>query len=74
MRKLFGLAAILFALAACNKIELVEPVDPAEPQGGIHFTAILDQPSTKALSDAGSTVTASGAGPGPGPGAGISRR
>ena len=59
MKKLFGLAAILLALAACNKIELVvEPTDQTETQEGIPFKATITQTSSKALADAGTTLTA----------------
>ena len=59
MKKLFGFAAIIFALAACNKIETIETPEQPDSQVGIPFTATVVKPASKALSDAGSTVTAS---------------
>ena len=59
MTKVFGLAAILLALAACNKIEPVaQSTDQAETQQGIPFKATITRASTKALADAGETLTA----------------
>ena len=59
MKKVFGLAAILLALAACNKIEPVaQSTDQTETQEGIPFKATITQTSSKALADAGTTLTA----------------
>ena len=59
MKKVFGLAAILLALAACNKIDPVaQSTDQAETQQGIPFKATITQTSSKALADAGTTLTA----------------
>ncbi len=59
MKKLFGFAAIILAFAACNKIEPIETPEQSNLQAGIPFTATVIKPASKALSDAGSTVTAS---------------
>ena len=59
MKKVFGIAALLLALAACNKIETGNL--PAENTEGIPFTASIslgDNAATKALAENGSTVTA----------------
>ena len=62
MKKLLGLAAILLAFAACNKLEPVaEPAEQGGSQDGIPFTATITAPTTKALelSVDGKTITAS---------------
>ena len=59
MKKLFGIAALLLALAACNKIETGN--QPVENTDGIPFSATVslgDNAATKALAESGSTITA----------------
>ena len=59
MKKVFGIAALLLALAACNKIETGN--QPAENTDGIPFSATVslgDNAATKALAESGSTIVA----------------
>ena len=59
MKKVFGIAALLLALAACNKIETGN--QPVENTDGIPFSATVslgDNAATKALAESGSTITA----------------
>ena len=59
MKKVFGIAALLLAFVACNKIETGNL--PAENTEGIPFTASIslgDNAATKALAESGSTITA----------------
>ena len=59
MKKVFGIAALLLALAACNKIETESQV--ADKTGGIPFSATVslgNNAATKALAESGSTITA----------------
>ena len=59
MKKVFGIAAVLLALAACNKIETEKQV--ADKTGGIPFSATVslgNNAATKALAESGSTITA----------------
>ena len=60
MKKVFGIAALLLALVACNKIEIQDqPIDNAD---GIPFSAtvsLANNAATKALTENGSTITAS---------------
>ena len=59
MKKVFGIAALLLALVACNKIETQN--QPAGGAEGIPFSATVslgDSPATKALAENGSTLTA----------------
>ena len=59
MKKVFGFAALLLALAACNKIETGN--QPAENTDGIPFSATVslgDNAATKALAESGNTITA----------------
>ena len=59
MKKVFGIAAILLALAACNKVETeIQPIDNAE---GIPFSATIsvgNNAATKALAESGTTIVA----------------
>ena len=58
-KSVFGIAALLLALAACNKIETGN--QPVENTEGIPFTATVsldDNAATKALAESGSTITA----------------
>lgn len=57
-KSVFGIAALLLALAACNKIETES--QPADKTGGIPFSATvsLGNTTTKALAESGSTLTA----------------
>ena len=62
MKKIFGIAALLLVLAACDKNDNVIAVQE-EPQSeniqkGIPFSATISTATTKALADAGSTLTA----------------
>jgi len=59
MKKVFGIAALLLAFAACNKIETESQV--ADKTEGIPFSATVslgDNAATKALAESGSTITA----------------
>ena len=59
MKKVFGIAALLLALAACNKIESEN--GPVENIVGIPFSATVslgDNAATKALAESGSTIVA----------------
>ena len=59
MKKVFGIAALLLALAACNKIESEN--GPVENIVGIPFSATVslgDNAVTKALAESGSTIVA----------------
>ena len=59
MKKVFGIAAMLLALAACNKIET--NVQPVENNEGIPFSATIsvgNNATTKALAESGSTIVA----------------
>ena len=59
MKKVFGIAALLLALAACNKIET--NVQPVENNEGIPFSATIsvgNNATTKALAESGSTIVA----------------
>ena len=59
MKKVFGIAGLLLALVACNKIETQN--QPAGGAEGIPFSATVslgDSPATKALAENGSTLTA----------------
>ena len=59
MKKVFGIAALLLALAACNKIETESQV--ADKTGGIPFSAtvsLANNAATRALAESGSTITA----------------
>ena len=59
MKKVFGIAALLLALAACNKIESEN--GPVEDIVGIPFSATVslgDNAATKALAESGSTIVA----------------
>ena len=59
MKKIFGIAALLLALAACNKIESEN--GPVENIVGIPFSATVslgDNAATKALAESGSTIVA----------------
>ena len=59
MKKVFGIAALLLAFVACNKIETEKQV--TENTDGIPFTATVslgDNAATKALAESGSTITA----------------
>ena len=56
MKKVIGIAALLLALAACNKIESEN--GPVENIVGIPFSATVslgDNAATKALAESGST-------------------
>ncbi|MBP5518145.1 MAG: DUF1566 domain-containing protein [Bacteroidales bacterium] len=59
-KTVFGIATLLLALSACNKIETIDqPVGMAD---GIPFSATVslgDNAATKALAENGSTITAS---------------
>ena len=59
MKKVFGIAALLLALAACNKIESEN--GPVENIVGIPFSATVslgDNAATKAIAESGSTIVA----------------
>ncbi len=59
MKKVFGIAALLLALAACNKIESEN--GPVDNIVGIPFSATVslgDNAATKALAESGSTIVA----------------
>ena len=59
MKKVFGIAALLLAFAACNKIESEN--GPIENIVGIPFSATVslgDNAATKALAESGSTIVA----------------
>ena len=59
MKKVFGIAALLLAFVACNKVETeIQPIDNTD---GIPFSATVslgDNAATKALAESGSTITA----------------
>ena len=59
MKKVFGIAALLLAFVACNKIETEN--QPVENTDGIPFTATVslgDNDASKALAESSSTITA----------------
>ena len=59
MKKVFGIAALLLAFVACNKVET--EIQPVEKSDGIPFSATVslgDNAATKALAESGSTITA----------------
>ena len=59
MKKVFGIAAMLLALAACNKVET--EVQPVENNEGIPFSATIsvgNNTDTKALAESGTTIVA----------------
>lgn len=62
MKKIFGIAALLLVLAACDKndnvIAVQEEPQSENTQKGIPFSATISTATTKALADAGSTLTA----------------
>ena len=56
MKKVFGIAALLLALAACNKVETeITPVEQPSDSKGITITATLAPKTadTKAVADQG---------------------
>ena len=55
MKKVFGIAALLLALAACNKETEITPVEQPSDSKGITITATLDPKTadTKAVADKG---------------------
>lgn len=62
MKKILGIAALLLVLAACDKndnvIAVQEEPQSENTQKGIPFSATISTAATKALADAGSTLTA----------------
>ena len=59
MKKVFGIAALLLAFVACNKVET--EIQPVEKSDGIPFSATVslgDNAATKALAESGSTIIA----------------
>ena len=59
MKKVFGIAAMMLTLAACNKVET--EVQPVENTEGIPFSATIsvdNNATTKALAESGSTIVA----------------
>ena len=60
MKKVFGIAALLLALAACNKVETeITPVEQPSDSKGITITATLAPKTadTKAVADGGDKIT-----------------
>lgn len=60
MKKVFGIAALLLALAACNKVETeITPVEQPSDSKGINITATLAPKTavTKAVADGGDKIT-----------------
>ena len=60
MKKVFGIAALLLTLAACNKIETeITPVEHPSDSKGITITATLAPKTadTKAVADGGDKIT-----------------
>ena len=60
MKKVFGIAALLLALAACNKVETeITPVEQPSDSKGITITATLAPKTadTKAVADGGNKIT-----------------
>ena len=59
MKKVFGIAVMLLALAACNKVET--EIQPVENNEGIPFSATISighNDATKALTESGNTIVA----------------
>ena len=62
MKKVFGIAALLLALAVCNKVETeITPVEQPSDSKGITITATLAPKTadTKAVADGGDKITVS---------------
>ena len=59
MKKVFGIAALLLALAACNKETEITPVEQPSDSKGITITATLAPKTadTKAVADGGDKIT-----------------
>ena len=59
MKKVFGIAALLLALAACNKETEITPVGQPSDGKGITITATLAPKTavTKAVADGGDKIT-----------------
>ena len=59
MKKVFGIAALLLALAACNKETEITPVEQPSDSKGITITATLapKTANTKAVADGGDKIT-----------------